>query len=103
MDPVSFPWGAGHSPREEAARSARVSASIVRRLPGLLPQIPEQAIKYHASLEKAFRFLAQHPKAGRERKEITPPARVHLSGVHIIIHVIEGNEDLLIVPVRHAP
>ena len=37
--PLGFQGGAGHKPREEAARSARVSASRVLLLPHLLPRL----------------------------------------------------------------
>jgi len=61
-----------------------------------------QAEKYHAGLERVFGLIADNPKIARERAEITPPARFHPHGSHIIIYDVEANGDVLIVRVRHS-
>ena len=61
-----------------------------------------QADRYHESLARAFRFLAEHPKAARERTEINPPVRCHPHGAHMIIYLIDGDGDAYILRVRHA-
>ncbi|MEX2615671.1 MAG: type II toxin-antitoxin system RelE/ParE family toxin [Alphaproteobacteria bacterium] len=62
----------------------------------------EQAEKYYAGLERAFEFLSDTPKAARERLEITPPVRVHPYRSHIIIYLIDNDDDVLILRVRHG-
>ena len=38
----------------------------------------------------------------RERTEISPPVRIHPSGSHVIVYLIEEAENILIVRVRHG-
>lgn len=61
-----------------------------------------QAEKYHAELERIFELLSDSPMLARERKEITPPVRVHPHRSHLIIYSIDKNNDILIVRVRHG-
>lgn len=61
----------------------------------------EQADRYHDALFDVFDLIADNPRMGRERTELTPPVRVHPFRSHIILYVIEGS-DVLIVRVRHA-
>ena len=61
-----------------------------------------QAEAYHGALEQVFEFLSDNPRAARERTEITPPVRCHPHGTHIIIYLIQDNDDGLILRVRHA-
>jgi len=61
-----------------------------------------QAEKYHAGMEQVFRLLSDHPELARERKEITPPVRIHPYGAHLIVYIVERNRDILIVRVRHG-
>ena len=62
----------------------------------------EQAEHYHGQLEGCFRFLADNPKAARERIEISPPVRIHPIGSHIVIYRIVDADDVFIIRVRHA-
>jgi toxin ParE1/3/4 len=61
-----------------------------------------QAEAYHGALEQVFQFLSDNPRAARIRREITPPVRCHPHGTHIVIYLIEENDDVLILRVRHA-
>ena len=61
-----------------------------------------QADRYHDRLMRIFELLADHPRLARERGEITPPARIHPCGSHVIIYRIELNDDILILRVRHG-
>lgn len=61
----------------------------------------EQAIAYRDGLIETFEFLAEFPRAARERLEITPPVRAHPYKSHLVIYVIEG-DDVLILRVRHS-
>jgi len=60
-----------------------------------------QAEAYFAGLETTFAFLSDHPRAARERAEITPPIRVHPHKAHLIVYAIRG-DDILILRVRHG-
>ena len=62
----------------------------------------QQAERYHAGLERVFRFLSDHPEAAREREEIDPPVRVHRYGSHIVVYVVQEAANVLIVRVRHG-
>ena len=62
----------------------------------------DQADQYHYELETVFELLANNPKMARERDEITPPVRIHPHKAHLIIYIIDENNDILILRVRHA-
>lgn len=62
----------------------------------------DQAEAYHARLERVFETLAANPRIARERTEITPPVRVHPYGSHLIVYVVEPDDSVLVVRVRHA-
>ena len=59
-----------------------------------------QAERYHVDLEAAFAFLADYPRAARERTEINPPVRAHPRGSHVIVYEIDG-DCIVILRVRH--
>ncbi|WP_417471302.1 type II toxin-antitoxin system RelE/ParE family toxin [Maricaulis sp.] len=61
-----------------------------------------QADHYHDSLDRLFGFLGQNPRAARDRVEITPPVRCHPHGSHLIIYVIDADDDVLVLRIRHA-
>jgi toxin ParE1/3/4 len=48
-----------------------------------------QADSYLKALMKGFEFIGANPRATRERREISPPVRVHVVGSHLIIYSIE--------------
>jgi toxin ParE1/3/4 len=56
---------------------------------------------YTAGLKNSLSFLAQFPRAARERVEIDPPVRAHPYKAHLIVYVIQGS-DILIVRIRHS-
>lgn len=62
----------------------------------------QQAERYHDLLESTFQFLAENPEAARERPEITPPVRIHPIESHVVIHTIDGDENIFIIRVRHG-
>jgi toxin ParE1/3/4 len=61
-----------------------------------------QAERTHARLRHTFQLLAENPEMARERPELSPPARVHPCGSHIIIYVVDEDGNVLIVRVRHG-
>lgn len=61
----------------------------------------KQARAYHDALFNVFDLIADNPRMGRERLELTPAVRVHPFRSHIILYKIE-DADVLIIRVRHA-
>lgn len=61
----------------------------------------EQAAKYHLYLETVFDAIAAHPNLARERREISPPVRVHPCGSHIVVYLVDEKRDVMILRVRH--
>jgi toxin ParE1/3/4 len=61
----------------------------------------DQAIAYRDGLIRAFGFLAEFPRAARERTELRRNARVYPYQSHLIIYRIDG-DGILIQRVRHA-
>ena len=62
----------------------------------------DQAEAYHAKLERTFALLADNPGLAPERREITPPVRVHPCGAHIILYLVDESDEMLIVRLRHG-
>ena len=62
----------------------------------------EQALRYHRELFDIFALIVANPRLARERSEITPPVRIHPHKAHLIIYVIEDDNTIVIVRVRHA-
>ena len=60
-----------------------------------------QADRYLDGLERAFDFVADQPLAARERREISPPVRLHVYGAHIIVYLVEP-DGVLILRIRHG-
>lgn len=61
-----------------------------------------QADEYHERLAATFAFLADYPRASREREEIDPPVRVHPCKAHLVIYEIGSDDQVLILRVRHG-
>lgn len=57
---------------------------------------------YLSALETRFQFLAEHPLAAPERKEIQPPVRIHPFRSHLIIYQLDAQNHPLILRVRHC-
>jgi toxin ParE1/3/4 len=60
-----------------------------------------QADRYKAGLEAVFEFLADNPRAARERSEVDPPVRVHPYGSHIVIYALD-EVGVLVLRIRHG-
>ncbi len=61
-----------------------------------------QAERYHQQLEEIFEFLAENPRAARERLEISPPVRFHPFQSHLVVYFVDEHEDIFIIRVRHS-
>lgn len=61
-----------------------------------------RADAYFDALIRQFESLAVNPLLYTERAEIKPPVRVCPIGVHIVIYVVDDQDDVLILRVRHG-
>ena len=60
-----------------------------------------QAETYLRGLSALFGTLAAFPEVGRERREITPPVRLHPYRAHLVVYRVE-TDQLLIIRVLHG-
>lgn len=60
-----------------------------------------QAETYFTGIEQAFKFLAEYPRAARERIEIRPPVRAFRYKAHLVIYRLV-TEEVLILRIRHG-
>lgn len=60
-----------------------------------------QADRYVADLHDTLAFLADNPRAARERSELRRPVRVHAYKAHVIVYRLDG-QDILILRLRHG-
>ena len=60
-----------------------------------------QAEAYQDGLEAAFDLIAGYPEIARERREFTPPVRVHRFRSHVVIYLVDA-EGPFVVRVRHG-
>ena len=60
-----------------------------------------QADAYFSGLQTTFEFLAENPRAARERIEFRQSVRVYPYQAHVLVYLLEGN-DILIVRIRHG-
>ena len=61
----------------------------------------DQAERHLETLFRTFDALVAMPKMARERREVSPPVRVHPSAGHVVIYRIE-RDGLLIIRVLDA-
>lgn len=87
-----------------AYRLTRKAAADIRHIftEGLALFGVAQAERYHARLQQTFELLADNPGLARRRPELTPPARVHPLGSHVILSIEDAESGILIVRVRHS-
>jgi toxin ParE1/3/4 len=60
-----------------------------------------QRDRYMLGLEEEFRTLARNPKMAAERRDFTPPVRIHAYEKHLIVYVID-DFGILIGRVLHG-
>lgn len=60
-----------------------------------------QTERYLSGLLEAFAFITAYPLSARERREFSPPVRMHVFGSHVIVYAVR-QEDVLILRVLHA-
>lgn len=60
-----------------------------------------QADAYADGLFTLFDLIADFPEMARERREFTPPVRIHPSGAHLVIYRIAAGQPE-IIRILHA-
>lgn len=60
-----------------------------------------QADAYTDGLFALFDLLADHPEMARERREFTPPVRIHPTGAHLVIYHLQQHRPE-IIRILHA-
>lgn len=61
-----------------------------------------QARRYHDELFDMIELIAANPRMARERMEISPPVRIHPFRAHLIVYLIDEDERVLVIRVRHS-
>jgi toxin ParE1/3/4 len=49
-----------------------------------------------------FALLSDNPRIARLRNELSPPLRIHPFKAHLIIYVVDGDDDSYVLRVRHG-
>ncbi|MDQ6971338.1 MAG: type II toxin-antitoxin system RelE/ParE family toxin [Mariprofundaceae bacterium] len=62
----------------------------------------KQADEYHGEIEEMLELLSGNPRMARERLEISPPVRIHPFRSHLIVYIVDDNNDIFIVRLRHV-
>ncbi|MEG8039744.1 type II toxin-antitoxin system RelE/ParE family toxin [Sphingomonas sp. LR60] len=62
----------------------------------------EQAERYADQLDRAFVFLGDHPRAGRQRPELRANVRSYPTGSHLILYTVDPDDNVLILRIRHG-
>lgn len=60
------------------------------------------AKRYHDELFALFDLIAVNPRITHERDEIDPPVRVHPFKAHLIVYLIEDDETVFVIRIRHG-
>ena len=61
-----------------------------------------QADQYHKEIGVVIDLLSDNPRIARERFEISPPVRIHPFHSHLIVYMVDDNNDVFIVRIRHG-
>ena len=61
----------------------------------------DQADRYADGLFAVFGLLADFPDLAQERRDFTPPVRIHPVGTHLIVYRLEP-QGLEIIRIQHA-
>jgi len=62
----------------------------------------DQADRYHEAMAATFDFLAEYPRATRQREEIDGPVRVYPYKMHVIVYELEPDDTVVVLRVRHG-
>lgn len=62
----------------------------------------QQAEKYQDKIDRTLELISANPEIARLRTEITPPVRIHPVGVHMVVYLVDDNNIVRILRVRHG-
>ncbi|UXS05304.1 type II toxin-antitoxin system RelE/ParE family toxin (plasmid) [Agrobacterium tumefaciens] len=58
--------------------------------------------RYACWLGSNLHIESRPPRMVRERKEISPPVRIHPFKAHLVVHRIMENGSILVIRIRHG-
>jgi toxin ParE1/3/4 len=61
-----------------------------------------RARQYNRDLFRLLDLIAANPRMARERAELSPPARILPFKAHLVMYVIDENDDGIIARIRHG-
>ena len=61
-----------------------------------------QANRYNEDLFALFDLISANPRMARARDEVSPPVRIFPFKAHLIVYLVDENDDVLIVRLRHV-
>lgn len=69
---------------------------------GILAFGEAQARRYHQELFALMTLIGDNPRMARERREVVPPVRIQPFKAHLVVYLIEDDNKVLVLRVRHA-
>ena len=60
-----------------------------------------QADHYLGKIEEMMGLLSENPRAAHVRPEISPPVRIHPFQSHLIVYMVDDNDDIFVIRIRH--
>jgi toxin ParE1/3/4 len=85
---------------EISERAGRDLEAILRR--GIAERGALAAVLYYNRLMASFDWIANHPRAARERLEHGLGIRFHFQGSHRVVYRLQNDDRILIVRVLHG-
>ena len=61
-----------------------------------------QAVRYNDDLFALFHLIAANPRMARERHEVSPSVRVFPFKAHLVVYLVDKDDEVLIIRIRHA-
>jgi len=61
-----------------------------------------QADLYHRKIGAMIDLLSENPRIARERLEISPSVRIHPFHSHLIVYIVDDNNDVFIIRICHG-
>ena len=60
------------------------------------------AKRYNDELFALLELIATNPRMARERREISPPVRIHPFKAHLVVYRIIEDGSIFVIRIRHA-
>ena len=61
-----------------------------------------QAVRNNLDLFALFELIAANPHMAQQRPEVSPPVRIFPFKAHLVVYLVDENNDVLIVRIRHG-